>query len=55
MSSGALDRKHQFVEVGQSFSDVLPSSRVLRWLAPETVLGAIVASPSFTWLLSLPT
>jgi hypothetical protein len=54
MASGALDWKHWFIEVGQSFSYILPGSQVLRWVAPGTVLGAVIASPSFTWLLSLP-
>jgi hypothetical protein len=48
MTSGALDRKRQFVEVGHGFSVVPLGSRALRWLAPETVLRVIVASPGFT-------
>jgi hypothetical protein len=54
MVSGALDRKRRFIEVGESFPGVLPDSRALSWLVPDTVLGAVVALPSFTWLLSLP-
>jgi hypothetical protein len=54
MASGALDCKRRIIEIRQGFSDVLPSSRALRWLAPRTVLGATVASLGFTWLLSLP-
>jgi hypothetical protein len=46
MVSGALEWKRQFVEVGQVFLGILPSSRALRWLAPGTVLGVVVASPS---------
>jgi hypothetical protein len=55
MASGALDWTRRFIEVGQSVTGVLPSSQALRLLAPEMVLGAVIASPSFTWLLSLPT
>jgi hypothetical protein len=55
MASGALDWKRRFIKVGQSFPRDLPGSWALRWLALEMVLGAIIASPSFTWLLSLPT
>jgi hypothetical protein len=55
MASEALDWKRRFMEVRQGFSNILLSSRMLRWHVPKMVLGAAVASPSFTWLLSLPT
>jgi hypothetical protein len=55
MVSGALDWTRRFVEVGQSFSGVLPGSRALRWPMPRMVLRVVVASPTFTWLLSLLT
>jgi hypothetical protein len=48
MVSGALDTKRRFIEVGQSFPDVLPDSRALSWLVLGTVLGAVIALPSFT-------
>jgi hypothetical protein len=55
VASGALDLICQFVEVGQSFLDVLPHSQALRWPVNEMVLGAITALPSFIWLLSVAT
>jgi hypothetical protein len=55
MASGALERKRRFEDVGLGFLGVLLGSRVLRWMVLEMVLGAVVASSGFTWLLSLPT
>jgi hypothetical protein len=45
MASGALDWKLRFIEVGRGFPNILPGSRVLRWMVPRTVLGAAFASP----------
>jgi hypothetical protein len=54
-ASGAPDWERRFIVAGGGFSSVLLGSRALRWMVPGAVLGDVVASLSFTGLLSLPT
>jgi hypothetical protein len=44
---------HSSSDIRLGFPGILPDSRELGWLVLETVLRAVVASPVFTWLLSL--
>jgi hypothetical protein len=42
MASGASDWESRFIEVGQSFLDVLLDPRALRWMMPEMILREVV-------------